>query len=138
MDMENILKELQNINNRLLKIEKNQKNIEEKLNILQKSVNGIENDIYEDDYEFEIICPYCNTEFVADITSKTNIQCPECNNIIELDWNADDTNEILECTGSCSRCSSKCGDSWFQDIEEIEEDDEYNEYNKYKNNEDDD
>ena len=89
MEMDNILNELKSINNRLKKIEQTQNSIEEKLNILQNSVNGIENDIYEEDYEFEIVCPYCNAEFVEDISSKTNIKCPECNNTIELDWNVD-------------------------------------------------
>ena len=45
-------------------------------------------DIYDEDYgDFEIVCPYCNHEFDADIDeTKDEIICPECNNIIELDW----------------------------------------------------
>ena len=73
-----------------------------KTEIVKKAVDGIENDIYEDDepYEFEISCPYCNNEFVADINSEENteIECPECHNIIELDWNEE------ECGGCCSGC----------------------------------
>lgn len=106
------------IKNKIINIENNQKNIESKLNIIQNSVSGIENDIYDEDgYEFEIICPYCNTEFVADVESKTDIKCPECQNIIELDWNGGDIckDEINPCSGHCSRCNNGCGDSSFFD-----------------------
>ena len=50
-------------------------------------LRNISNDIYEDEDDFEIVCPYCNFEFIADIDeSKTEIICPECENVIELDW----------------------------------------------------
>ena len=122
IEIQKIMKEIKMLNSKLENIEKNQKQIDDKLNIIQKSITGIENDIYEDDYEFEIICPYCNTEFIADITSKSDIKCPECQNIIELDWNNEDA--TCGCSGSCSSCSSKCGDSWFQEFEEIDEEDD--------------
>lgn len=87
---------------RVKEVEEKQKVIEDRIEIVKKAVDGIENDIYEDDepYEFEISCPYCNNEFVADINSKENteIECPECHNIIELDWNEE------ECGGCCSGC----------------------------------
>ena len=87
---------------RVKEVEEKQKVIEDRIEIVKKAVDGIENDIYEDDepYEFEISCPYCNNEFVADINSEENteIECPECHNIIELDWNEE------ECGGCCSGC----------------------------------
>ena len=87
---------------RVEEVEEKQKVIEDRIEIVKKAVDGIENDIYEDDepYEFEISCPYCNNEFVADINSEENteIECPECHNIIELDWNEE------ECGGCCSGC----------------------------------
>lgn len=87
---------------RVKEVEEKQKIIEDRIEIVKKAVDGIENDIYEDDepYEFEISCPYCNNEFVADINSEENteIECPECHNIIELDWNEE------ECGGCCSGC----------------------------------
>ena len=87
---------------RVKEVEETQKVIEDRIEIVKKAVDGIENDIYEDDepYEFEISCPYCNNEFVADINSEENteIECPECHNIIELDWNEE------ECGGCCSGC----------------------------------
>ena len=101
-------------------VEERQKEIEQKIDNVQKAVDGIESDIYEDEegYEFEIVCPYCNHEFTADIEEDGNdeIECPECHNTIELDWNCDDEG----CQGGCcSHCDSHC--------EEVAEDDE--EYN---------
>ena len=70
--------------------------------------------MYEDGFDFEIICPYCNAEFIADVESKSNIKCPECQNTIELDWNGGE--EINPCSGHCSSCSSKCGESFFEEF----------------------
>ena len=67
-------------------------------------------DIYEDDdYDFEIVCPYCNHEFVADVEDelKEEITCPECHNIIELDWDGDDEED--GCSGCCSTCHGHDG-----------------------------
>jgi len=114
------------LKNKIENIEKSQKAIENKINNMQSSITGIENDIYDDGFEFEIICPYCNTEFVADVESKTEIKCPECQNVIELDWNGGE--EQNSCCGHCSSCNSRCGDSFLdefgEDINFIEEDDE--------------
>lgn len=89
-------------------VEEKQKEIESKIANVQKAVDGIENDIYEaeEGYEFEIACPYCNHEFVADINSEMNteVECPECHNIIELDWNGEEE----ECVEECSHCSHDC------------------------------
>ena len=96
---------------RIKVIEEKQKEINTRINNVQSAVDGIESDIYEDDdanYEFEIVCPYCNYEFTADIEdeNKEEIVCPECQNTIELDWNQDD---LEGCTGSCHTCHSQCG-----------------------------
>ena len=109
---------------RLTEVEQKQIDIENKITTVQNAVNGIENDIYEDDedYEFEIICPYCNYEFVSDIKSEENteIECPECHNIIELDWNEEEG-----CGGSCSHCESGCehSENYKLDNTENNEDD---------------
>lgn len=103
---------------RIKEIEDRQETISRKIDSVQSMVDEIEGDIYEDDgnYEFEIVCPYCNYEFTTDIADeeKEEIKCPKCNNIIELDWNQD---EEYACEGDCSHCHS----------EKIAEDDqEYN------------
>ena len=88
---------------RMEEIEKYQDEMEKKLDKVKGAVDLIKKDIYEDeDYDFEIICPYCNHEFVADVEEelKEEIECPECHNIIELDWDGEDE----ECNGHCSSC----------------------------------
>ena len=73
----------------------NQHDLQMKLDDVQKKISNMENDFYMDDEEFdmEIVCPYCNKEFCIDLDeSQTEVICPECNNTIELDWsgNPDD------------------------------------------------
>lgn len=96
--------------NKIQEIEAKQNEIANRINSVQSIVDGIESDIYEDDenYEFEIVCPYCNYEFTADIEdeSKDEIQCPECHNTIELDWNPEE--ELGGCSGNCSHCETAC------------------------------
>lgn len=90
---------------RIKEIEEKQEEINSKINSVQSMVDEIEGDIYEDDdYEFEIVCPYCNYEFTTDMEDgeKDEVKCPNCNNIIELDWNEEDA-----CTGDCSHCHSE-------------------------------
>ncbi len=90
---------------RIKEIEEKQEEINSRINSVQSIVDEIEGDIYEDDdnYEFEIVCPYCNYEFTTDIADgeKEEIKCPQCNNIIELDWNEEDE---YSCSGDCSHC----------------------------------
>lgn len=114
---------------RMENLEKHQEEIDSKLSKVKNTVDLIKKDIYEDDdYDFEIVCPYCNHEFVADIEDelKEEIRCPECHNIIELDWDEDDEKE--GCSGCCSSCHGH---------DECEEDDE-DEKDDDKKDEDDD
>lgn len=90
---------------RMDELEKYQDQLEQKLDKVKETVDLIKKDIYEDeDYDFEIVCPYCNHEFVANIEDelKEEIECPECHNVIELDWNEE------HCSGSCSHCMENC------------------------------
>lgn len=78
---------------RLDEIEKKQQEIEHKMSNVTDTVEEIENDIYDEGaFDFEIVCPYCNHEFVTDIDleDKTEIECSECHNIIELDWGSEE------------------------------------------------
>ena len=76
-------------------------------------VEDIERDIYLDEEIDEqgdtISCPYCDYEvpiyYDEDITE---VQCPECNNIIELDWNGNLEDDDHGCGGNCSSCGG-CG-----------------------------
>lgn len=114
-----------------------------KIDTMQKSLKRIEEDIYidededneddeynlgdqmhdndinlDDEFEFEIKCPYCNYEFVVgqDADLKDEIECPKCHKEIELDW--DDY-----CDGECDHCASLC---YNADLEN-QDDEKYNE-----------
>ncbi len=105
---------------RILEIEKNQAKLENKVQKIQRELSMIEEDIYvNDDYEdddflcdqmhdndceFEITCPYCGFEFLTDESykSETEIKCPQCHEMIELDWKEE------KCSGECQSCGSQC------------------------------
>lgn len=110
---------------KMKQMEEKQKQIEAKIEAVEGAVNEIEGDIYEDDgnFDFEIVCPYCNYEFTAEITGKDEITCPECNNIIELDWNEEDEEG---CQGHCSGCHGceEEEDNFEEDESEDQEDNE--------------
>lgn len=95
------------------KIEETQNQLDAKVGQMQQVIDNIEKDIYaEDGFDFEIVCPYCNYEFIIDVDeNKTEIECPECENIIELDWSGDidadaeNTENQEGCSGgSCHGC----------------------------------
>ena len=102
---------------RLDKVEHSQKEMEKKLERLSTIVDGIEQDIYEEEnpegFDFEIVCPYCNNEFVADIDleNKKDIECPECHNLIELDFSGEEG-----CGGECSGCHEHCNEKEDEDM----------------------
>ena len=108
-----VIDRISNVNSeRMDDIEKHQDKLDEKIGKVKDTVDLIKKDIYEDeDYDFEIVCPYCNHEFVADIEDelKEEIECPECKNIIELDWSGNLDDEDDGCSGNCCGCSG-CGD----------------------------
>ena len=71
---------------------------ENRLNGLEVAMQKLDNELFQEEEEEEetdlepIKCPYCNTNFFIEFdNSKKEIQCPDCKNIIELDWgNFDD------------------------------------------------
>lgn len=107
------MSDLNSIEKKLDLILQKQQEMENKINKMEHIVNKIENDIYLDDsFDFEIVCPYCNNEFVVDMDDgKTEVTCPECENIIELDWTGDVDEETFGCSpdgcASCPGCGSK-------------------------------
>ena len=99
------------LSKRIDKMQKSLKRIEEDIYIDDEETDDIgdqmhDNDINTDeDFEFEIKCPYCNYEFIIgqDEDLKDEIECPKCHKEIELDW--DDY-----CDGECEHCKSICYD----------------------------
>lgn len=105
---------------RINALAQSQQELESKIQKVQKVINSIEKDIYDEEldgnemYEFEIVCPYCNNEFVAEVDElKEEVQCPECSNMIELDWEGS-VDEEGGCSGNCSHCHS-CDDEYDED-----------------------
>ena len=94
-------------------LKENQKLMTNKLEKMQQVIDHIESDIYSDEgFDFEIVCPYCEHEFVIDANvDKNEVECPECKNVIELDWTGDLYDDEEDgCSGHCCGCSG-CGDS---------------------------
>lgn len=90
------------------KLEDTQNQLSAKIGQMEQVIDNIEKDIYaEDGFDFEIVCPYCNYEFIIDVDeNKTEIECPECQNVIELDWTGDVDGEdnTQGCSGNCHGC----------------------------------
>ena len=88
-------------------VEKNIKN-EEDLTYVKERFATFLDVVLEEVDDFEIVCPYCNYEFVIDVDeNKTEVECPECQNVIELDWTGDidgEDNDLGECMGNCHGC----------------------------------
>ena len=141
---------------RIKKLEEKERFLNDRLNALQHVVSDIEEDIYEndydnnddcdcgcdddcdcgcaseedcdcnDDFEFEIVCPYCDAEFAIKFESINEdfnqIKCPECNNIIELDWTEEDEEDGM-CQGHCSGCHG-CSEEIEENNNEQEQEDD--------------
>lgn len=97
-----------------------QQGMDEKLKNMEKELNHMQRDMYDFEdveenevFEFEITCPYCNYVFAAEADeNKKEVQCPECENIIELDW--DGLEEEGFCSGSCGHCHG-CEEDEYDD-----------------------
>lgn len=120
--MDVVLNQMDSIMNykdeKINELEKMQNELDARMAKMQQVIDHIEKDIYDEDgFDFEIVCPYCNYEFVIDLDeNKSEIECPECKNMIELDWTGNIDDEQSDCSGSCHGCHG-CG-------EEDEEDDD--------------
>ncbi len=123
-----MISSLDSINN-IVDIQDRQCQLEKNMKKLQKKVSRIEEDIYiyddddndgdkmhDNDYEFEIRCPYCNEDFIISNESKNSfeIECPNCHNLIELDWNGDE-----ECC-NCDECKEGCYEDDDEESKNIE------------------
>lgn len=79
--------------------------IERRLGVVEGILKNMQQDIYKEEaFELEIICPFCNSDFTADINDGNDeIECPNCSKIIELDWSGE---EGGCCGGGC--CGGGC------------------------------
>ena len=109
---------------RVNQVVENQRVLEKKQLELEVALNNMEKELFvsEEDYNFEIVCPYCNHEFVSDIGSDIHeVECPECHNTIELDWNQGAEGECGGHCGSCGGCEHDQEDNETEDRVEIDE-----------------
>ncbi len=60
----------------------------ERIEDLEKSLEDVKEQICHEEIDVEpITCPYCNSKFLIEFDNKQKeIKCPDCKNIIELDW----------------------------------------------------
>ena len=66
-----------------------EKELSRKIAKMEKIINHLEKEVFvPQECDFEIVCPYCNTEFVEEFTKgmEDEVKCPECGNVIEIDW----------------------------------------------------
>lgn len=103
-----------------------EKELAKKISKMEKIITNIEREVFvSPECDFEIICPYCNAEFVEDLTKgiEDDVKCPECGNIIELDWHDEDECSFHHCNGECEDCMED-EEEYNYDEEEIEDDEE--------------
>ena len=76
------------INNMQSSYEKRISNIENKFQRVEEKLNYIEKELFDEMENLETInCPYCNYNFMTEVDEgQDEIECPECGNLIELDW----------------------------------------------------
>lgn len=60
----------------------------ERIDDLEKSLNDFKEQVSGEEIDVEpITCPYCNSKFLIEFDNRQKeIKCPDCKNIIELDW----------------------------------------------------
>lgn len=110
-----------------------EKELAQKISKMEKMITNIEKEVFvSPECDFEIICPYCNAEFVEDLTKgiEDEVKCPECGNIIELDWHDDSECCGHHCSGECHDCEEdddEYDEEEYEDEELSEEDSEEDE-----------
>lgn len=80
-----------------LDYEKRLKICNARLKDLEQRLTGLEDEIFDESDEefFSVTCPYCNANImVSSFEHDSEIECPECKNMIELDWEFDEDDEL--------------------------------------------
>ena len=109
-----------NIKEKQDRLDRNMKKIQRRLERIEEDIYIEDDDeeyegdkMHDNDYEFEIRCPYCDEDFIISNESKSTseIECPNCHNIIELDWN-----DSGDCDGCCNKCKEQCYEEEEEEI----------------------
>lgn len=105
-----------------------EKELGKRIATMESVIKNIEKELFvSNECDFEIQCPYCNAEFVEDFTNgyKHEVKCPECDNLIELDWNPEEEcncGHEENCHGECScGCEAENEEEQEEDNEEDED-----------------
>lgn len=109
---ENVIKTLADM---LQKMDNENKSNQAKISKLEEKMDRMEKEFYVNDvYDIEIVCPYCNYQFETEFDEdKKEVKCPECHNVIELDWSCDS-----DCDDGCDSCHGCNGHHNKQDLDD--------------------
>lgn len=78
------------------RLEEMQINIQEQVNIIDEDLGTLEDEIYEEEYEEELIeavCPHCEetvTFFEDEINEDDEVECTKCHKTFEIEWECDE------------------------------------------------
>lgn len=102
------IKRLNVLNDREKELAKRVEDVERTMDLIKREMF-----VEPEECDFEITCPYCNEEFVEDFSDgiKNEVRCPECDNVIELDWHEEDGCGCgHDCDGECDceDCDDDC------------------------------
>ena len=109
---ENFIKTLADM---LQKMDNENKSNQNRISKLEEKVLRMEKEFFvTDSYDIEIVCPYCNYQFETEFDEdKKEVKCPECHNVIELDWSSED-----DCDSKCDSCHGCHGHHNNQDLDD--------------------
>ncbi len=75
-------------------LEETQAESMKKIDNLENRVKYFEKMLEMEDYDIFITCPYCGYEFQTDYDEDVSeIPCPECGRIIDIDWSENDDSD---------------------------------------------
>ena len=103
-----------------------EKELSKRIANMEKVINNLEREIFiPQECDFEILCPYCNSEFVQDLARglEDEVRCPECGNMIEIDWHETEGCCEHECSRECNceECDEEGDENRDFDNEDMEE-----------------
>lgn len=102
--MSDLSQQLQFLLKEIKEIKSNQLLLNNKIEKMQNTIDNLANNNQSDDFDFEIVCPYCENEFLISAdSSKNKTKCPICKNIIEIDWSGNLDEDSHGC-GGCQGC----------------------------------
>jgi len=100
-----IIDALDAFTNEIARLEEMNMNIQEQVNIIDEDLGALEDEIYEEDCEedmVEVVCPHCEETvnfFEDEISEDNEVECPKCHKTFEIEWECDE-----DCGCGCGEC----------------------------------